>query len=127
MHAGQTDKAGEPYMGHIRRVVEGVQHPLAKIVAALHDTVEDTTLDLAAIQRRFGPKVANAVKAITKVSGEDYRTYLERVAADPLASEVKRADLKDNMRLDRLAVVTERDRERVAKYAQALEFLQRHR
>ena len=125
MHSGQTDKAGEPYMQHVKRVVDGVKHPLAKIVAALHDTVEDTSLDLPTIRRRFGKRVSDAVRTLTRVKDESYREHLERVAADPLASEVKRADLRDNMNLKRLPTVTDRDRERVAKYAQALKFLER--
>lgn len=41
-HEGQTDQAGRPYMGHIRRVVDAVDTPDEKLAAALHDLLEDT-------------------------------------------------------------------------------------
>jgi (p)ppGpp synthase/HD superfamily hydrolase len=41
-HDGQTDQAGRPYIGHILRVVDSVDSPDEKLVAALHDLLEDT-------------------------------------------------------------------------------------
>ena len=41
-HAGQHDKAGEDYILHPLRVAERCESPKAKIVALLHDTIEDT-------------------------------------------------------------------------------------
>jgi (p)ppGpp synthase/HD superfamily hydrolase len=115
LHAGQLDKAGEAYIGHplrVRAAVErtapaaGVDAVLAQLVALLHDTVEDTpeTLtDLAA--RGYPAAVLAAVDALTKRAGEATEAYLARVAVDPLAVVVKRADMADNgdpVRLGRL-------------------------
>lgn len=47
-HAGQLDKAGEPYIRHCQRVAEAVEGDKAKTVAFLHDIVEkapDWTLE----------------------------------------------------------------------------------
>ena len=40
-HAGATDKAGAPYILHPLRVMLKVKSPDARIVAVLHDVVED--------------------------------------------------------------------------------------
>ena len=41
-HAGQIDKAGEPYILHVLRVMHAVEGIKAKTVAAMHDLLEDT-------------------------------------------------------------------------------------
>ena len=40
-HAGATDKAGAPYILHPLRVMLKVNSPEERIVAVLHDVVED--------------------------------------------------------------------------------------
>ncbi len=46
VHAGQVDKAGLPYVGHLERVASYVDpaDPLAQTAALLHDSIEDTSL-----------------------------------------------------------------------------------
>ena len=56
-----------------------------------------------------------AVEALTKRAGEDYEPFIRRVAMNPIAREVKLADLRDNSDLSRIAVPTEKDRERIEK------------
>ena len=63
-----------------------------------------------------------AVEALTKREGEDYEAFIRRVAPNPIAREVKLADLRDNSDLSRIADPTERDRERVRKYQRAIRF-----
>ena len=41
-HAGQIDKAGEPYILHALRVMLAVETPEERTAAVLHDVVEDT-------------------------------------------------------------------------------------
>jgi guanosine-3',5'-bis(diphosphate) 3'-pyrophosphohydrolase len=41
-HAGQTDKGGEPYILHPLRVMFRMHSVEEKIVAVLHDVVEDS-------------------------------------------------------------------------------------
>ena len=45
-HAGQADKAGEPYILHPLRVMMTVTTPKERIAAVLHDVVEDTAVSL---------------------------------------------------------------------------------
>ena len=49
-HAGQVDRAGEPYAGHPARVAARVRTDEARVVAWLHDVVEDTDVTLAEIE-----------------------------------------------------------------------------
>ena len=103
-HAGQVDKAGQPYMDHVHAVADAVAHRGVdhRIVALLHDTLEDCAdrniVSPALIAAAFGGDIAAAVDAITKRDGEEYIDgYIARVLANPLATEVKRADLAHNM------------------------------
>lgn len=99
-HDGQTDKVGEPYIEHLRRVAEAVDSLDEKIVAYLHDVVEKGEgwnrdwLECAG----FSPSILAAVDALTHHKGEDDAAFVRRAAANPLARAVKRADLEDNRR-----------------------------
>ena len=123
LHAGQTDKAGKPYIGHPARVAARMRTPETQIVGWLHDTVEDTGLALDEVRERFGAEIADAVDAVTRRDGEAWEAYLMRVKANPLARQVKISDLIDNSNLSRLDEVGLRDVERQAKYNRALRFL----
>lgn len=121
---GRLDKAQMPYVGHLARVAAYCQGD-AEIVAWLHDLLEDCPeWDADRLRAEgFAPQVVNAVLAITKVPGENYAGYLERVKADPLARAVKLWDLHDNMDLRRLPDPGPADFERFAKYNKARRFL----
>ena len=43
-HAGQTDKAGRPYVEHLQRVAEALPEHL-QAAGWLHDVIEDTPVD----------------------------------------------------------------------------------
>ena len=123
-HTGQVDKAGKPYYLHPLAVADGVDTEDCKIVALLHDTLEDTALQYETVQNLFGQEVADAVLAMTHSDGEDYFDYVRRVKENPIAREVKRSDLRHNMDLSRLKNVTESDLARVEKYKKALKILE---
>jgi len=128
-HKNQIDKAGIDYFaGNIQAVVNGVTTNKEKIVAYLHDTVEDTPLTIERIKELFGEEIGEAVFAITKSKDGSlsYDDYIERVKANPLARAVKISDLKHNMDLSRLEKVgiTEKDIKRAQKYQKALKKLQ---
>ena len=52
-----------------------------------------------------------------------YFDYIDKIKANPLARKVKLSDLEDNMNLSRLKEITDKDRERLAKYEKAREIL----
>lgn len=119
-HMGQWDKGGQPYILHPLRVMLGCGCEEEKTVTVLHDTLEDTPLtaaDLAA--EGFPPEVVEAVLCLTRGEGEDYVAYIERVCGNRLAARVKLADLADNMDLNRLPGLGERDFRRLERYIRA--------
>lgn len=118
-HAGQTDRAGEPYIMHVIRVMAACKDRDAQIVAALHDVVEDSDWTLNELSFEFPPHIILAVDAITKRGKEPYFNYLRRVSTSKLATAVKIADLADNMRMERLPNPTQKDVDRAAKYQEA--------
>jgi (p)ppGpp synthase/HD superfamily hydrolase len=125
-HSGQVDKAGEPYVLHPLRMMLAVTMPEARMAAVLHDVVEDTAVTLEELRGEGFPEaVLEAVEALTKRDSEDYEAFIRRVAPNPIAREVKLADLRDNSDLSRIAEPTERDRERIRKYQRAIAYLER--
>ena len=125
-HEGQTDKAGNPYIEHPLRVMNQVESEEEKIVAVLHDIVEDTDISLDDLRNEgFSEEVVSAVECLTKQDGENYDSYIERISFNPLAVKIKLADLEDNRDLTRLPEVTDKDLERLEKYDKALEKLTR--
>lgn len=121
MHEGQLDKAGAPYISHPISVMNQVETMEEKIVAVLHDAIEDTPLTLADLEREgFPAHILAAIDAISKRDGESAESYLARVMANRLALRVKIADITDNMRLERIANPTPRDFARIERYAKIL-------
>lgn len=120
-HEEQVDKAGNPYLDHPLFVMENVTSLEQKIVAVLHDAVEDSELTLEQLRSEDFPEViVSAIAAITKIEGEAYAAYLERVIANPIALRVKIADVTHNLDIRRIANPTEADFQRMAKYKKVL-------
>jgi guanosine-3',5'-bis(diphosphate) 3'-pyrophosphohydrolase len=129
-HAGQVDKAGQPYILHPLRVMMTVESPSlasARVVAMLHDVVEDSEWTVEGLANAFGltPDEQAALRLLTHDDGVEYADYVEKVAANPLARAVKVADLRDNLDVTRLPEVTEKDAKRIAKYVASLRRLTR--
>ena len=123
-HKGQVDKAGQPYILHPLRLMMSVDKNDEKIVAVMHDIVEDTEITLNDLQNEgFTKKVIDAIECVTKKEDEDYDSFIDRISQNSLATKVKLADLEDNMDLSRLSEVTDKDLERLEKYKKAKERL----
>lgn len=98
-HTGQKDDSGEPYILHPLRVMHAVSGEIDKVVAVLHDTVEDSdSVGHGDILALFGAEVHEAVYALTRLTGETYVEFIERCKANPIARRVKIADIHDNLR-----------------------------
>lgn len=96
-HEGQVDKAGAPYILHCLRIANAMVTTDEKIVALMHDVVEDTEITFEYLEHEgFSEEVVTAVKAITRELEETYNDYLLRVARNDLAYKVKLADMLDN-------------------------------
>ena len=116
-HAGQRDKAGQPYIFHPLRVMFRVNGEHEQMAAVLHDVVEDTAITIDDLAREgFPPAVLRAVEALTKLPGETRLEAAARAAADPVARKVKLADNAENMDLSRIPNPTEKDYARCREY-----------
>lgn len=126
-HKGQVDKAGKPYMNHLRAVSDGVRGlgETYAVIGLLHDTLEDTDMTIEKLQTLFGDKVANAVSLLTHDDKIPYLDYIRGIkkSGNPYAIEVKKSDLRNNMDLSRLNQVTEKDLKRLEKYKKAYAIL----
>lgn len=123
-HSGQFDKAGEDYIQHPLYVSSLVSTEKEKAVALLHDVIEDSSItkeDL--LLSGIDPEVVEAVLVLTKQPSDSYQSYLERVKGNELARIVKLADLTHNSDLSRLKKITQKDEDRLQKYAKAIEYL----
>lgn len=123
-HAGQIDKAGQPYILHPLRVMLSVQTLHQRMAAVLHDVVEDTAVTFEDLVRAGYPEpVLTAVKALTKLPGESRLDAAVRAKRDPISRIVKLADNADNMDLSRIGNPTEKDFARLREYQQVRQFL----
>lgn len=96
-HQGQVDKGGVPYITHPIRMALTFSDPKLQTIALLHDVVEDTPVTLRDLSHDFPDDVVDAIDAMTHRPGEDYDAYLLRVKENLLATQVKIADLRDNL------------------------------
>lgn len=96
-HAGQLDKCRQPYILHSLRVMLNVTTEEERIIAVLHDILEETSVTWDDLTGQFSASVLAALDAITQRSNEPHERYLERVLMNHLATRVKIADLEDNV------------------------------
>lgn len=114
-HKDMRRKSGEPYIYHpisvARIAAEEIGLDTTSIVCALlHDTVEDTDITLADIERLFGKKERTIIDGLTKISGvsdfgsntsnqaENFRKMLLTLSDDVRVILIKLADRLHNMR-----------------------------
>ncbi len=120
-HESQVDKGGKPYIEHPLRVMKHMTTDTTRIVAVLHDVIEDSDYSFDdLIAAGFSEEIVSAIAALTKQKGVSYKNYLKAIKTNPIAIAVKLADLQDNMDLTRLPTVTEKDIERQKKYSKAV-------
>jgi len=76
-HAGQKRASGEPYIMHplaVAQILAGLNLDPPTIAAALlHDVVEDTVVNQAALEEEFGSEIAQLVAGVTKISAIEAR------------------------------------------------------
>jgi (p)ppGpp synthase/HD superfamily hydrolase len=123
-HQGQVDKAGAPYILHVLRVMLSVNSNVDRIVAVLHDVVEDTPWTLDTLRAEgFGEEIIAAIDCLTRREGEPYDAFIQRVSTNHIGRRVKLADLADNANLSRIQAPSPQDRARVSKYEKAMQLL----
>lgn len=117
VHRGQKDKQGVNYILHPLSVMMAADSLEEKILAVLHDSIEDSDLQIEDLRKEgFSPNILSALFVITKVPGEDYFQYLKRVKKNLLALRIKLLDVENNLRKGCPSLLKER-------YEKALAFL----
>ena len=124
-HKGVKDKGGHDYIHHPIRVMHAMSNDQEKIVAILHDVVEDSDWTFERLKEEgFEDSVIESLRCVTKYSEEeDYQEFIKRAATNKIATKVKIADIEDNLDLSRLGTLTEKDLTRIEKYKKALKYL----
>ena len=124
-HAGTKDKGGKAYILHPISVMMRVETEEEKIVAILHDVVEDTDWTFDALRKEgFSETVIEALETVTKSSEEeDYDDFIQRSLKNDIGRKVKIADLRENLDVTRIGELYPKDIERINKYKRALQTL----
>ncbi len=123
-HQGQVDKAGHPYILHPLRVMFAVEGETARIIAVLHDVVEDSDVTFEALREMgYTDEVITGLACVTRRDNETYMEFVERAKQHPIARQVKLADIEDNMDMRRLQKIRDKDVERLRRYRQAWAYL----
>jgi GTP pyrophosphokinase len=112
-HDGQVRRSGQEFIHHpwgVAKVLAGLRMDEATIAAALlHDTVEDTAVEIEDIRHEFGEEIARLVEGVTKLTrvqfssreqaeAENYRKLVVAMAGDVRVILIKLADRLHNMR-----------------------------
>lgn len=123
-HKDQLDKSGLPYVFHPFHLAEQMDTEETVCVALLHDVVEDTDYTIEDLIAMGFPKpVTDALALMTHDENVPYLDYVAKLKDNPVARQVKLADLKHNSDLTRLDRIDEKALERVEKYRKAMELL----
>lgn len=124
-HSGQTDKAGQAYILHPLRVMFTVEGETTRIVAIMHDVVEDTDYTFDDLREMgYSEDIIEALDCITRRDDETYERFIERSMPNPIARQVKIADLEDNMDVRRMGTpISQNDMERLERYRAAWQVL----
>ncbi len=112
-HSNQLRKSGDPFITHpleVAKILTSIKLDADSIVAGLlHDTLEDTKLNIDEIHKNFGNQIVELVEGLTKINkyslkvknqkfGENYKKLILATTKDLRVILVKLADRLHNMR-----------------------------
>lgn len=133
VHGQHRDKAGQPYMFHVMRVAERMDTDAERVVALLHDTLEDSPsyeaqeAILDRVAENYGHYFTTAIRELTRRKNEEYMSYIRHLCSNAVAVKVKLADLSDNTNRYRMEKLAPSDQKRLrAKYNEAMTYLAEH-
>lgn len=116
---GKFDKGGKPYILHCLTVMHKLKSEDEELlcIAVGHDLVEDTDVTYSEL-REIGmtERIIEGIRCLTKIKGESYSEYKEKVKSNKDAILVKMQDLRHNSDIRRLKGVTDKDIQRMIKY-----------
>ena len=112
-HSNQLRNSGDPFITHpleVAKILTSIKLDADSIVAGLlHDTLEDTNLNIEEISKNFGNQIVELVSGLTKINkyslkvknqkfGENYKKLILATTKDLRVILVKLADRLHNMR-----------------------------
>lgn len=125
-HKNQKHHGEVPYYLHPLRVSMRCDSDKAKIVALLHDIIEDTDeTQETLIAAGFPKDIVDAVEVVTRRPNESYADFIARCDKSIIGRTVKIADLEDNMEVFDLSDFGDKEAKRLNKYLHAWRFLKR--
>ena len=123
-HKGQVDKNGVDYIEHPKFVSSLCDNPNEKIVALLHDVIEDTDVILDELATYgFSSEILIAIDLLTKKEDVPNDVYLSNIKKNILAKNVKIADLKHNSMISRYSNPTIKDINKCIEYLNKIKYL----
>ncbi len=119
---GQTDLDGFPAVLHSIAVGLACKTPEARATGFLHDVVEDTDRTFEDLRKAGFCSLVGHLTLLTHTKDVPYLEYITRIgeSGDPVALEVKLADLRHNLARGRLGG----HEKQVSKHSKALEMLE---
>lgn len=125
-HKGQLDKGGHPYILHPLAVMNRVESMEEKIVAVLHDVIEDSEVTIEELRGLgFSEEILTAIQLLTRSTEDSYEEFIDKTIMNRTARNVKIADIQENMNISRIKNPMQEDYNRLEKYRKALERLER--
>lgn len=125
--AGLLDKAGQPYVFHLFTVAYRCKSLFDKVVALLHDIVEDTDITVdGLLAMGFWPEIVVNVDAISRRDNETRDDYYTRCMRHESATRVKIEDLGHNGEVERFDNPTPKNHATCARYRETRAKFIRH-
>ena len=123
-HAGQRDKMGKAYFQHPMRVAMRCNSDEERMVAILHDVIEDCGVTVEFLQQEgFPMNIIEGILSVTKQEGETYDDFVSRAKKNDIGRVVKLYDIEDNLNILRLSCLSQDMVQRYNKYLKARLFL----
>lgn len=115
---GKVDKSGKPYINHLISVSEQVESQEDKVVALLHDIIEDTNISIEELSKIIPMNLIGRILVLTHSNKDTYDEYINKIlnCGDIHVIRIKMADMWHNMNLSRLNTITSKDIQRFKKY-----------
>lgn len=119
------DKGGKPYILHCIWVMNQMETDDEKILAILHDTVEDGVVTIEELRaQKLREDLIDDLKLLTHDPADDYLTvYVPKMITSKRAVKVKLKDLEHNSNISRLKGLTAKDFGKMQKYHYAYTYL----
>lgn len=115
---GKVDDAGKPYINHLIAVSEQMKSEEDKVVALLHDIIENTDISIEELHKVISMNLIGRILVLSHNKEDTYDNYINNIlnCGDIHIIKIKMADMWHNMDLSRLNTITNKDIQRFQKY-----------